>query len=73
MMKFLVLASVLGLSSAFAPQQTSGSVPTALQATEPLGAAPLMGKNTVFVGRTEWNKLTTEMGTEDTGKFLRAA
>jgi len=72
-MKFLVLASFLGLAAAFAPQQTSTSSNTALFATEPIGAAPLLGSSKLFLGRTEWRKLTTEYGTEDTGKFLRAA
>jgi hypothetical protein len=37
------------------------------------GAAPFFGDRTVFFGENYWNKLTSEWGTEDTGKYLRAA
>lgn len=36
------------------------------------GAAPFLG-GTLFLGEGVWDKLTMEMGSDDTGKFLQAA
>mmetsp|Transcript_7466 Transcript_7466/g.8688 ORF Transcript_7466/g.8688 Transcript_7466/m.8688 type:complete len:243 (+) Transcript_7466:119-847(+) len=38
-----------------------------------LGAAPFMGGKTFFLGKVEWDKLTYEWGSAETGTFIRAA
>jgi hypothetical protein len=67
----LVSLMIAPVATAFAPSQSaavSSSTITALRA-EPMGIAKFPG----FVGKTEWNRLTTEWGTADTGVFLQAA
>jgi len=57
---------------AFAPasQNKASSASSALRmADQPFGAAPFFPA----LGQTEWKKFTTELGSEDTGTFLRAA
>lgn len=69
--------SLLGLAacaSAFAPQTNSASS-TALQMSEKVecfGATPLKG-TTFFLGEHVWDKLTMDLGSAETGTFLRAA
>jgi hypothetical protein len=78
MMKATVAVLLVSLitapvATAFAPSQSAASsttITTALRAAaEPMGIAKFPG----FVGKTEWNRLTTEWGTADTGVFLQAA
>jgi hypothetical protein len=38
-----------------------------------VGESPFLSGKSVFVGRTEWDKLTYEWGSADTGTFIRAA
>ena len=72
MMKLAVLFSLLGASAAFTTQSSARST-TALSAETPFGAAPMPGGKSIFLGKTEWEKFTKEVGTEETGTFLRAA
>jgi len=87
MMKILAIAlvSLFGCAQAFVPQQQKNARPAASslneeakQRFEPaekvpcFGAAPLIGGE-VFIGENYWNKLTSEIGSADTGDFLRAA
>lgn len=76
--------AVAGSATAFAPSKLGADVAsTALRMSDdstvkekvPLtGAAPMFGSETgVFVGENYWDKLTMEYGSEDTGKYLRAA
>jgi hypothetical protein len=67
----LVSLMIAPVATAFAPSQNaavSASTTTALLA-EPMGIAKFPG----FVGKTEWNRLTTEWGTADTGTYIQAA
>ena len=81
----LTVAALVASTQAFVPQQQGArSAPTPLyeeassnlfQPAEKVpcfGAAPLSGGE-VFVGENYWNKLTMEIGSADTGDFLRAA
>jgi len=67
----LSFAALAGSAHAFAPaKQASSSSSTALgMSDKPFGAAPFFP----VLGATEWNKFTTEIGSEDTGTYLRAA
>jgi hypothetical protein len=68
----LLVSIISPVATAFAPSQNavSSTTITALRAAaEPMGIAKFPG----FVGKTEWNRLTTEWGTADTGVFLQAA
>lgn len=62
-------------SSSLKMSDSSSEVPL-LQVKEKVpcfGAAPFLGDNPVFFGENYWDKLTLEYGSEDTGKYLRAA
>jgi hypothetical protein len=75
-MKFtaLLIAAIFGVSAAFAPASKSAATSALAGEKVPcFGAAPFPGDRSVFFGENYWNKLTSEYGTEDTGKFLRAA
>lgn len=79
-MKFAALSSLALVASsveAFAPSTTNAarSSSSALSGEKVpcFGAAPLIGDNKLFLGEPYWDKLTMEFGSEDTGKFLRAA
>ena len=80
-MKLSILSLLIGSAAAFtAPSKQPAT--TALNAEGELftpkpsvpcfGATPLGGEP-VFIGKNYWDKFTTEYGSEDTGKFLRAA
>lgn len=64
----LILVSLVASATAFTSNKAASPMKTAL-AAEPLGVAKFPG----FLGKTEWNRLTTEWGTEDTGKYMQAA
>jgi len=84
----LCLVALAGYAQAFVPASQSLTHSSALKMSEEtaqgkkffqpkekvpcFGAAPLLGGE-VFVGENYWDKLTMEYGSEDTGKFLRAA
>ena len=77
-MKFtaLLVSALLGASAAFAPASSSksASTTTALNAeSNPFGAAPFPGGAELFLGKAEWNRLTKDIGTEETGTYMRAA
>ena len=84
-MKFAGLClSLLAAAQAFAPAKDvsrssalrmSDETPELFEPVEKVpcfGAAPMLGGE-VFFGENYWDKLTMEYGSEDTGKFLRAA
>jgi hypothetical protein len=57
-------------AAAFAPSRATTSSSSALRMADvPVGVAKFPG----FLGKTEWNRLTTEWGTADTGTYLQAA
>lgn len=69
----VALLSCFSLAQAFtSPASNNGRVDVALNAEEPFGAAPFLGGN-LYLGKTEYEKFTTELGSEATGDFLRAA
>jgi hypothetical protein len=69
----LLLALLSGAARAFAPQSATplrvAASTTAIQATEPFGVLPPTG----MLGRTEWDKFTTVIGSEETGTYLQAS
>jgi len=69
------LLSLFASSAAFAPASVTPKT-TALNAEKPdvplLGAAPLAGEP-IFFGKTYWDYITKDWGSEETGKFVRAA
>ncbi|KAL3906446.1 MAG: hypothetical protein SGILL_009267 [Bacillariaceae sp.] len=74
-----VVASLIALAasaSAFAPSANNGASSTALNMAKEevpcFGATPLLGGQ-VFVGKTEWDLLTSKWGSAETGTYLRAA
>jgi hypothetical protein len=72
----LCLAALVSAASAFAPAAKVAST-QALSATSAekvpcFGATPLGGEP-IFIGENYWDKLTMEIGSADTGTFLRAA
>jgi hypothetical protein len=85
-MKFaaICLATIVGAASAFAPVSQPVHQATALHMSDnvPLlqvkekvpcfGATPFIGEP-VFIGENYWDKLTMDIGSADTGTFLRAA
>jgi hypothetical protein len=73
MMKLLVLVGVVSSAAAFAPTSSKAFATTALQAEQPWGGAPLIGGQSLVLGQPEWKRLTQDIGTADTGTFLRAA
>jgi Chlorophyll A-B binding protein len=88
-MKFIITALsslvLVALSSveAFAPPAASSKSASVMTTTTTtalngekvpcFGAAPLVGDNKLFLGEPFWNWVTSDWGSEDTGKFLRAA
>ena len=81
----LSLAALVASVQAFVPQQEgaravtsslneekSGELFVPAETVPCFGAAPLIGGE-VFIGENYWNKLTMEIGSADTGDFLRAA
>lgn len=82
----LCLAALVSTATAFAPASQPSKVASAsaldmaddvplLQLKEKVpcfGATPLIGEP-VFVGENYWDKLTMDIGSADTGTFLRAA
>jgi len=75
-MKFAILSSLVAAATAFSPASLSVTRPSTAVSGEQVpcdGAAPLFGDNSVFLGKNYWDKLTSEYGSADTGKFLRAA
>lgn len=69
----VVTSTLVGLSSAFAPASHKASSSTVLSAEQPWGGAPLIGGQSLLLGQTEWKKFTEDIGTAETGTFLRAA
>ena len=70
--KMKTACALLALASgaaAFAPASQSASSSALSAAPKPIGDLPPVG----FFGENEWNLLTGEWGSEDTGTFLRAA
>jgi hypothetical protein len=63
-----ILSLFAGSAAAFAPAPAAKAV-TALNAEPPIGALPPVG----LLGKNEWVLLTEKWGSEDTGKYLRAA
>mmetsp|Transcript_7707 Transcript_7707/g.10307 ORF Transcript_7707/g.10307 Transcript_7707/m.10307 type:complete len:223 (-) Transcript_7707:283-951(-) len=72
-MKLPIFALLAGAAAAFAPASTPRAA-TSLngEKVDCFGATPFIGGN-VFVGKTEWDLLTSEWGSAETGTFLRAA
>jgi hypothetical protein len=72
-MKLPIFALLAGAAAAFAPVSTPRAE-TSLKGekVDCFGATPFIGGN-VFVGKTEWDLLTSEWGSAETGTFLRAA
>ena len=68
-MKTAIFASLMASAAAFAPASQSASSSALSAAPKPIGDLPPVG----FFGENEWNLLTGEWGSEDTGTFLRAA
>lgn len=63
-------------AAAFSPASVSTVRPSTAVSGELVpcdGAAPLFGDNGVFLGKNYWDKLTSEYGSAETGKFIRAA
>ena len=72
-MKLFLTALLASTAAAFAPASISSST-SSLSAKVPLdGGMPLLGSESLFIGETYWDKLTSEWGSADTGTFLRAA
>jgi hypothetical protein len=67
-MKLLTALSLAASATAFAPAGQHAARSTALNA-EPIGAITPAG----FLGKGVWEKLTEDWGSEETGKFIRAA
>jgi len=70
----LVALSLIGLvasSSAFAPV-AKPAASTALNMAAP-PRTPFLNKEGLFLGETEWNKLTKVYGSEATGEYLKAS
>jgi len=67
-MKLLTALSLAATATAFAPAGKHAARSTALNA-EPIGAITPAG----FLGKPVWEKLTEDWGSEETGKFIRAA
>jgi len=67
-MKLLTALSLAATATAFAPAGQHAARSTALNA-EPIGAIRPAG----FLGKGVWEKLTEDWGSEETGKFIRAA
>lgn len=67
-MKLLTALSLAASATAFAPAGQHAARSTALNA-EPIGAITPAG----FLGKPVWEKLTEDWGSEETGKFIRAA
>ena len=67
-MKLLTALSLAATATAFAPAGQHAARSTALNA-EPIGAITPAG----FLGKGVWEKLTEDWGSEETGKFIRAA
>lgn len=61
--------ALVSSAQAFAPAQNAQTSAVRLNAEPPIGAIAPTG----MLGKTEWNKFTKEIGSEDTGTFLRAA
>mmetsp|Transcript_31140 Transcript_31140/g.35936 ORF Transcript_31140/g.35936 Transcript_31140/m.35936 type:complete len:225 (-) Transcript_31140:280-954(-) len=75
-MKLEILSIVAFLTSAcaFAPNAAPAKT-TALNGEKVpcFGATPLLGKEPIFIGENYWDKLTSEYGSAETGKYIRAA
>jgi len=69
MMKCIAALLLASGANAFCPATQSSSSSALQAAAKPIGDLPPVG----FFGEAVWNKLTGEWGSEDTGKFLRAA
>lgn len=67
-MKLLTALSLAATATAFAPAGQHAARSTALN-SEPIGAIRPAG----FLGKGVWEKLTEDWGSEETGKFIRAA
>mmetsp|Transcript_12651 Transcript_12651/g.16631 ORF Transcript_12651/g.16631 Transcript_12651/m.16631 type:complete len:235 (-) Transcript_12651:80-784(-) len=84
-MKFaLALLALLSATEAFTqPSNGRPAVSTKMSEETPMlkikekvecfGAAPLIGDGKLFLGENYWDKLTTEIGSAETGDFIRAA
>lgn len=70
-MKVALSLALIASAQAFAPASQSARASTSL-AEKPFGAPPMLGGE-FMLGETEWNKLTKEWGSEDTGTYMRAA
>lgn len=78
----LSLLSLAASTSAFAPAPAGRTTSAVSMSEVPLmevkekvpcfGATPLVGEP-VFIGESYWDKITTEWGTEATGKYIQAA
>jgi len=56
-----------------APVEEEPAAPVAKQKVPLVGASPFLGGKSFFLGETEWDLLTMKWGSEETGKFIRAA
>lgn len=73
-LEILSVFAFITSTGAFAPQ-TSPSKTSALNGEKVpcFGATPLLGKEPIFIGQNYWDKLTSEYGSAETGKYIRAA
>ncbi|KAG7353106.1 chlorophyll A-B binding protein [Nitzschia inconspicua] len=58
---------------AAAPAPAPAAVSSKATSVPCFGAAPFFGGNDIFVGKTEWDLLTTKWGSAETGTYLRAS
>mmetsp|Transcript_745 Transcript_745/g.1663 ORF Transcript_745/g.1663 Transcript_745/m.1663 type:complete len:252 (-) Transcript_745:138-893(-) len=56
-----------------APVEEAPPAPVVKSKVPCVGASPFLGGKTIFLGESTWDKLTMEWGSEETGKFIRAA
>jgi len=80
----LSLLALAASVSAFAPNNSANTRVSTLRMSEEaapavksevplIGESPFLGGKSFFLGKTEWNKLTMEWGSAETGTFIRAA
>jgi hypothetical protein len=67
----LVSLIIAPVAAAFVPSQstTAASFSSSALRADPVGVAPFPG----FLGKAEWNRLTNDFGSADTGTFVQAA
>jgi Chlorophyll A-B binding protein len=73
-MKIVALALAVSSASAFAPSSSSSSTkPATSLSANPFGTIQPFDGEGAFVGNKEWALLTTNWGSDDTGKYMRAS